>query len=93
MAKIGDRVGAVLRTTPTEVYLIGYGTFMGHEVPPTGMLHDHKIPNPKIQLDNGKVVWGYQCWWGPAKHVAEMVGKRIIKRVDADTLEEEDGNG
>jgi hypothetical protein len=63
---------------------------MGHEVPPTGMLHDHKIPNPKIQLDNGKVVWGYQVWWGPEKHVVEMIGKRAIKRVDADTLEEED---
>ena len=93
MAKIGDRVGVVLRATPTEVFLLGYGTFLGHEVPPKGMLHDHGIPNPKIQLDNGKVVWGYQVWWGPAKYVAEMIGKRAIKQVDVDTLEGEIENG
>jgi len=93
MTKIGDRVGVVLRATPTEVFLLGYGTFLGHEVPPKGMLHDHGIPNPKIQLDNGKVVWGYQVWWGPAKYVAEMIGKRAIKQVDVDTLEGEIENG
>lgn len=21
--------------------------------------------NPRIDLDNGATVWGYQCWWGP----------------------------
>lgn len=20
-------------------------------------------PNPKITLDNGTVLWGYECWW------------------------------
>lgn len=19
--------------------------------------------NPRIELDNGEVIWGYQCWW------------------------------
>lgn len=23
--------------------------------------------NPKIRLDDGREVWGYQCWWGPAE--------------------------
>lgn len=22
--------------------------------------------NPKIRLDDGGIVWGYECWWGPA---------------------------
>ena len=21
------------------------------------------IPNPKIILDNGDIVWGWECWW------------------------------
>lgn len=21
--------------------------------------------NPKITLDDGTVIWGYQCWWAP----------------------------
>lgn len=24
-------------------------------------------PNPKITLDNGDVIWGYECWWSPVK--------------------------
>lgn len=23
--------------------------------------------NPKITLDDGTVIWGYQCWWHPVE--------------------------
>jgi hypothetical protein len=31
------------------------------------------LKNPKIVLDNGKVVWGCECWWGPE----EVIRKRL----------------
>lgn len=26
--------------------------------------------NPRIELDNGEIIWGYQCWWDYAKEAA-----------------------
>ena len=23
------------------------------------------IPNPRIRLQDGSVIWGYECWWNP----------------------------
>lgn len=31
--------------------------------------------NPKIELDNGQIVWGYQCWWGPESELAKFTRK------------------
>lgn len=68
----GSRVGAILQILPSgEVEFLGYGVYDGDFVPPvgsTGMLGalaDAKLHNPRITLDNGKVVWGAECWWGP----------------------------
>lgn len=38
--------------------------------------------NPKIELDNGDIVWGYQCWWGPEeKWSDEFIRGREVKEV------------
>lgn len=38
--------------------------------------------NPKIELDNGDIVWGYQCWWGPEeKWSDEYIRGREVKEV------------
>lgn len=29
--------------------------------------------NPKIELDNGDVVWGAECWWGPEDKIDEQL--------------------
>jgi hypothetical protein len=26
---------------------------------------DPNFTNPKITLDSGSVIWGYECWWHP----------------------------
>jgi hypothetical protein len=88
--EIGDRVFAVESADNKEVRLLGFGVYVGDEVPPApfGILSmgattweefdelvakDDLVPvdlrpfrktNPKIQLDDGRVVWGYECWWG-----------------------------
>lgn len=37
--------------------------------------------NPKIELDNGDVVWGYQCWWGPEERWPEIAKGRTVHDV------------
>lgn len=37
---------------------------------------DYVWTNPRITLDDGRVVWGCQCWWGPE----EIINKRIAGR-------------
>lgn len=61
MRKIGDRIGAVLSANKETVNLLGYGIYAEDEIPPNGILHIIGAKNPKLQLDNGKMVWGYQC--------------------------------
>lgn len=71
-----NRVGAIQKADETTVYMYGYGEYLGDAESPLG------IPNPKIQLDNGDIVWGYQCWWGPEEKVKNMIGGRKITMVD-----------
>ena len=26
---------------------------------------DDVWPNPRIRLQDGSVIWGYECWWNP----------------------------
>jgi hypothetical protein len=34
--------------------------------------------NPRIMLDDGRVVWGAQCWWGPESVVRSRIGTRRV---------------
>ena len=58
--EVGDRVAAVLSASKTEVQWLGSGVYDGMVDHP-----DHGIPNPRITLDSGDIVWGMECWWGP----------------------------
>lgn len=43
--------------------------------------------NPKIELDDGRVVWGYQCWWGPEDKFDEFVeGREVINTTIEEAL-------
>ncbi len=44
--------------------IYGHGELIEGTVPNTEPFKKHKIKNPCIKLDNGKYVWGFQCWWG-----------------------------
>ena len=80
--KIGDRIGAILSASNETVNLLGYGVYAGEEEPPNFFMK-----NPKLQLDNGKVVWGYQCWWGSEEKVKTIIGTRAVVEV---TITDED---
>lgn len=41
---------------------------------------DYAWKNPRITLDDGRVVWGCQCWWGPEEAVRKRIdGLKIIQ--------------
>lgn len=82
---IGARVGALLRMDGLSAHLLGYGVFMGREIPPkfgknhtTSILNQLKIASPKIILDNGDTVWGCECWWGPEENVKMLIEGKLI---------------
>jgi hypothetical protein len=93
MSKKGDRVGAILGSKPDgTVNFLGYGVYDGDEIPSSAagqmgeILRDIGRANPKIVLDNGKVVWGCECWWGSEKRVAETLeGKKVVE-IDIDIV-------
>lgn len=81
----GARVGAMAEADDTMVRLFGYGTYEGDEVPPPGIIgpygldmHSPGLSNPKLVMDNGSVVWGCECWWGPEEGVHKIVGTRSV---------------
>ena len=85
MAQVGDRVGAVLKSDTDTVHFLGFGVYNGRQVPPPGIgmfgldAHELGITNPEIILDNGKKVYGCECWWGTETGVQKAIqGKRII---------------
>jgi hypothetical protein len=77
---IGERVGAMQRADPSTVYLFGYGVYDGDHQPPDEF--GVPFPNPRITLDNGKVVWGCECWWGSEERIKQEIGARTVVEVD-----------
>ncbi len=52
----------------------GEGELLENKVPDLAPFNKMKVKNPCIKLDNGKYVWGFQCWWGSI----EQVKKNLI---------------
>lgn len=86
-ARIGAMLGAAKETK--RVSFLGYGVYEGDETPPPEInpTLNNGRPNPKLVLDNGKVVWGMECWWGDAAKFEELLEDYLAKGwtiVDAD---------
>ncbi|MFT3708018.1 MAG: hypothetical protein QM817_10215 [Archangium sp.] len=71
--EIGTRVVAISHTTAERVFIFGFGTYDGSEAPtsfgdltPFARSFLQFFGTPRIRLDSGKVVYGYECWWGEA---------------------------
>jgi hypothetical protein len=91
----GSRVMALASMNEQEARVYGVGVYVGDEVPETaaGFMADDlrslAIPNPKIVLDNGKVVWGCECWWGEEAKVRARIGSRRIVEADIEATRAE----
>jgi hypothetical protein len=86
--KANDRVYAVLCDDAESISLIGYGTYVGDEVPDeaaaglAGFLRGVVKVNPRFVMDDGSVVWGCECWWGPQADFENMIAGRKVINVD-----------
>ena len=79
----GTRIMAVLNEDDKTIKLLGSGKYVGYYIHP-----QLNIVNPKMELDDGKVVWGCECWWGEEDKMKQMLqdrNKEIIK-VDIDDV-------
>lgn len=85
MREIGSRVGAIRFANEKTVYLFGYGVYDG-DIPCPNL---DGIPNPRITLDNGEIVWGCECWWGSEQQIKDKIGDRevIIVSFEKDDVE------
>ncbi len=80
---IKRRVGAIshLSERTKTLYIYGFGEYIGDEIPyeAVGFFADvakqqkHKVP--KIMLDNGKIIYGCECWWGDDVEVKKIVNE------------------
>lgn len=86
--KKGERVIALADVTGNVVRFFGAGKYSGDHVPPAnaGGLN-FGIPNPKIDLDDGKTVWGCESWWGPEIDVLKRFPKDKFKWEQVDIEE------
>ena len=90
--KANKRVGAWLSADDEQVHLLGYGVYVGDEVPgpEVGGLGEFVRTlghtNPKIVLDSGKVVWGCECWWGSEDEMVRKIAGRRVVDVDIDEV-------
>lgn len=73
---IGTRIGAIQSMTESEVRLLGYGVYDGVAVHP-----EFNIPNPRMTLDDGRHVWGLECWWGGEDEIKTRIGNRTVVNV------------
>ena len=89
MPEIGQRVIAFRDATEGIVSSYGEGEYLGDKIPSEGMLADLEIKNPCIKLDNGKYVWGFQCWWGSLDGFNKQLEKGTYKSVVEVELEQE----
>ena len=68
--KVGERVIALLDAKDGVVRSFGEGVYAGDfDLPKEVGGFNFGQKNPRIDLDNGKVVWGCECWWGPKESV------------------------
>lgn len=74
--EINQRVGAVASVKNGKMKLFGYGVYLGNKIPETDdiksmgvSLKKYDLSNPCIQLDNGDIVWGCECWWGAEEEI------------------------
>lgn len=72
--EIGDAVGAIAFAREDTVYFLGYGTYEGKEVPPEEIRgFNLGLPNPKLKLADGSIIWGCECWWGAEAKIKAML--------------------
>jgi hypothetical protein len=92
--EVGDRVGAILGFKDGIAEFLGYGKYEGEQPvseEAVGMFAElcrmSGRSNPCILLDNGKRVYGCECWWGSEEKIKSMLQTaKEVKEVDIDEV-------
>jgi len=84
-AKAGDKIFAATHADGDHVYFLGFGVYEGDEVPTedavgmtASLLRMREHENPKLTLDSGEIVWGCECYWGPASEFRSFSNMRKV---------------
>lgn len=85
---VGAAVTAIRNTNENVAYLYGSGVYQGRK--PCRWIGGRL--NPCIVLDNGKIVWGCECWWGPTEQVEKKIQGLKIEIVPVRESEESHGD-
>lgn len=80
----GSRVFAVRDADDNIVHVYGRGVYEGDF--PLACLDGRN--NPRIKLDDGSVVWGAQCWWGPEERFESWAKGRAVVTVPVEDIAE-----
>jgi len=92
MSAAGYRVIALLNAKNGVVKSFGAGVYAGDfPVSKEAGGFNFGQPNPRIDLDNGKTVWGCECWWGDEAEVKQRFPEDKWKweTVDIDEIRKE----
>ena len=82
--EIGDRVTTILNINDTTVETFGEGVFDGYSIPEGAvgckaeLALNNKCESPRIKLDQGGVVFGCECWFGPPVSFGERKVEKAI---------------
>lgn len=76
-----SKVIAIESLKEGKLRYFGEGEYIGNKVQSEGMFGEMDIPNPCILLDNGKYVWGMECWWGDLDKFNEKYSDSIEERI------------
>lgn len=49
-------------------------------------IYQRVAANPCIELDDGSIVWGYECWWGPEERFESWRAGRTVQNVKVTTI-------
>lgn len=87
LAPVGTRVIAIESIGSDTVYAYGYGRYDGTVRPPNGTrtrlglvteLWPAQFAVPRLVLDDGRVVWGPQCWWLTEAELSAAHGEKAV---------------
>jgi len=82
MPKIGERIGAIISTDEKtkKLFFLGYGIYKEDIIPSKEArgflaegLREYGRSNPTLKLDNGDIVYGCECWWGPEARMKQQI--------------------
>ena len=93
--KVGERVGAMVDANAKVARFLGYGTYEGETVPSEKaggfgpLLRALGQKNPTLKLDNGKIVYGCECWWGTEAEINRQLEGLEVVNIDIDEFRKE----